>query len=254
MDPSRVGFLDLPREIRDLCYDFSMEVPGAIFIFSSINHLYRGVLKGRVTKYKDEGPPEPERVDKVVPMAFMRTCRQVHAESAEVLYGHNLFRLYMSNVDFAPSYLGLIRHVMFTMEAGRGIYSDDLEVMGYWWRRVFWPNIIERSISLLQRYPNLESLTFPIKSKELGQTWRPAFFAVEQKTRQQRIALAARWLKNNCPIRDERLLKVLRLEIQPSAGSSKMETKGSRFCLDDEYEDGWELSELKEAFDLMKGL
>jgi hypothetical protein len=24
------------------------------------------------------------------------------------------------------------------MEAGRGIYSEDLDVMSYWWRRVFW--------------------------------------------------------------------------------------------------------------------
>ncbi|KAF2678598.1 hypothetical protein K458DRAFT_446366 [Lentithecium fluviatile CBS 122367] len=240
---NRVGFLDLPREIRDLCYGFAFQLRGAVFIYSSDVNAYRPILRGKIVKYKGEGPLEPRSIGDAIPASLIRTCRQVHSEGTEVLYGYNVFRLYMSNADFASSYRTLIRHVTFTMEAGRGIYSEDLEVMCYWWRRVFWPNVIDRSTSLLLRYPNLELLTFPIKSNQPGQTWRPAFCAFEHKTKEQRIALAARWLRTNCPMRDEHLHQVLRLEIQPAAGL----IEGSWF-FPEEYEDEWDGSEFAQAW------
>ncbi|KAF2252152.1 hypothetical protein BU26DRAFT_561919 [Trematosphaeria pertusa] len=249
----RAGFLDLPRELRDLIYEFALRVAGAIFIFSQDSYGYRPILKARVVKYKNDGPPEPQHIDEAIPVGLLRTCRQIHSESTEVLYSCNIFRLYMSNADFAPSYCSFVRHITFTMEAGRGIYSDDRETMGYWWRRVFWPNILERSANLLRRFPNLETLTFPIKSNQVGHTWRPAFTVVEQKTREQRIDLAARWLKVNCPLAGTRLRDCLRLEIMPSAGFSKDEYKGSWFFPEDD-EDEWDYTEFAEAFDMMKRL
>lgn len=203
-------------------------------------------------KYKNEGPREPVRIDTVVPIGLLRACRQIHAESAEALYGLNTFSLYMSNADFVPAYCTLLRRISMTLETGRGIYSDDLEVMSYWWRRVFWPSIIDRSTKLLLRYPNLEKLTFPIKSDQLGQTWRPPFLAMEQKTRAQRVALAANWLRSNCPMRDERLRKVLHLEIMPYASFSKANYEGSSFYPDEDYD--WDCGELAEAFQVFKGL
>lgn len=101
---------------------------------------------------------------------------------------------------------------------------------------------------MLLRYPNLQFLTFPIKSNQPGKTWRPAFFPSGQKTKEQRIALAARWLSVSCPITDERLRKVLRLEIQPAAGYSKDEFKGSWFFPEEDDEDMWDGSELAQAW------
>lgn len=119
----------------------------------------------------------------------------------------------------------------------------------HWFRRVFWPNVIDKSSELLDRYPNLETLTFPIKSEQAGVTWRPAFLA-SQKTKEHRVAVAARWLAINCPMKDTRLYKVLQLEIMPSSGLTKQDFEGSRFQYieEDEY-DG---SELAEAFQQMK--
>ncbi|KAL1606358.1 hypothetical protein SLS60_003760 [Paraconiothyrium brasiliense] len=138
------------------------------------------------------------------------------------------------------------------MEAGSGIYNSDLEVMAYWWRRVFWPNIIDKSTQLLGRYPNLETLTFPIKSDQVGVTWRPAFLAAQQKSKEHRIAFAARWLAINCPLKDERIRQVLHLEIIPATGLSKEDFEGSRLYYMDE-EDEWDGAELAEAFNIMKG-
>lgn len=163
-----------------------------------------------------------------------------------MLYGSNKFLLYMSNADFASPYRTLIKDVTFTMEAGRRICGDDLDEMCYYWRRVFWPNIIERSTAMLLRYPNLDILTFPIKSDNPGMTWRPAFFPSGRKTKEQRVALAASWLRASCPIRDERLRRILRLEIQPAI-TSEAELKGSWFFPEEE-EDVWDGSELAQAW------
>jgi len=242
----RPSFLDLPRELRNIIYRFAFNVSGAIFIYSADVNAWRPVLKGRVFKYKNQGPPEPHRVSKTVPIGLLKTCRQIHAESTEVLYGQNVFSLYVSAADFVPSYRHLVKHVSFTTEAGRGIYSADLEVMSYWWRRVFWPNILDMSTHIMLRYNNLQTLTFLIKSDQPGVTWRPAFLAAKK----HRIALAARWLGINCPMRDERLRQVLHLEIMPSAGFSK-DLTSSKLTPDD-GEDEWDGSELAQAFEEMK--
>jgi hypothetical protein len=110
---------------------------------------------------------------------------------------------------------------------------------------------VDRSTKLLDRYPNLETLTFPIKSNQVGVTWRPAFLAA-QKTKEQRIALAARWLGINCTMKDERLRQVLHLEILPSSGLTKEAFEGSRFHYIEE-EDDYDGTELAQAFQQMKG-
>lgn len=243
--------MDLPKELRNFVYDYAFRVPGAIFIYCSDAYAWRPLLKGKIVKYKNEGPSEPQQVQDVIPTDLLRTCRQIFAEGAEVLYGRNVFRLYMSNIDFLPASRHLVKHITFTMEAGRGIYNADLEVMSYWWRKVFWPNIVDKSTKLLDRYPNLATLTFPIKSDQVGVTWRPAFLAAQQKSRKHRIAVAARWLAINCPMRDDRLRQVLHLELMPSNALTKEDFEGSRlYYMDDE--DEWDGTELAEAFQEMK--
>ena len=158
----------------------------------------------------------------------------------------------MSGANFAPTYSHLVRHITFTMEASREIYHTDLLCVAYWWRRQFWPSIIVKSTRLVDRFPNLETLTFPIKSDPAvrGVTWRPAFFAAHQMTKDHRIALAARWLASNCAVEDSRLRHILQLEIIPSTTLSKEDFEGSMFAMEEDAE--WDSSELAEAFQEMK--
>jgi hypothetical protein len=247
--PGRLSFLDLPRELRDLVYEYAFRVSGAIFIYSSDVRIERNA-RAVVVRNKGEGPLEPQRLGKMISIALLRCCRQIHAESSPVLFGRNSFRLYAANTDFAPRYRAQVRHIIFTADSVvQKIFDNDPETVGYWWRRHFWPDITEKSSKLLQTYPALQTLSIAIKSSRHGETWRPAFIASEQKTPEQRIALAAAWLKAKCPFGSERLRKCLELEIIPSAATIAKEAyEGSRF----EEEEGWDCSEFAAAFKKMK--
>ncbi|KAF2706029.1 hypothetical protein K504DRAFT_414171 [Pleomassaria siparia CBS 279.74] len=248
-NPTRVGFLDLPAELREYIYDFAFRVQGTIFVYS--DHRSRWpIMKGKIVKNKNEGPLEPRSVESSVPIALLRSCRQVHAESCGVLYGNNTYQLWMSHDPFTPFYQSLVRHLVFMTDTDHRIYGDDLETVGYWWRKRGWPDVIEKSTRLLQRFPGLESLTMPIQLNRYGRTWRPAFLSSDQKTREQRVAYAASWLAIKCPWEDERLRKLLHLEIMPASGLSKEAFEGSRFA----PEDKWDWTEFADAFERMKSM
>ncbi|KAF2257642.1 hypothetical protein CC78DRAFT_549769 [Lojkania enalia] len=249
--PSGISFLDLPRELRDLVYEHALGVSGAIFIYSLNPYAFQPSVRAKIVRNKEKGPPEPQQIGTTIPIALLRTCRQVHTECSTVLYGHNVYRLYMSNAAFAPRYLPLVRHITFEMDADHRIYGDDLDTVSYWWRRRFWAQIMEKSNALLQMFPNLETLTFPIKSHLYGQTWRPAFFLSEQKTREQRISLAASWMRLRCPFENQQLRDCLHLEIMPFAVPNREDYEGSQFLPEDE---DWDHSEFAEAFERMKML
>jgi hypothetical protein len=212
-------------------------------------------LTGRNVRYKDEGPLEPQRISNAFASNLLKTCQQLQPESAALFYGQNIFKFPMGNIDFAPSYRSLVRHIVFTTEAGRGIYSSDLEVMSYWWRQVFCANVAASSSKLLLLYPGLETLTLPIRSDNIRDTWRPAFMAVDYRTREQRISVGARWLKANCPMEDERLSRILHLEIHTISTShiSRAEFEVSRFAFEEDDEDAsWNHTEFAAAFERMK--
>jgi hypothetical protein len=185
----------------------------------------------------------------MIPIGLVRTCRQLYAEGIEVLYAHNVFRLYASNADFAPRYRAYVRHIIFGTDSMiQKIFDNDFAIVDYWWRRHFWPDILSKSMRLQQTYPELETLNFPIKNTREEDAWRPAFMASEHKTREQRISVAAAWLKVKCPFSSEKLRQCLQLEIVPSSRRSKTAYEGSRF----EPEDEWDCSEFAEAFEQMK--
>jgi hypothetical protein len=210
---------------------------------------FRPAIKAKIIKDKNSGPSEPRSIASVIPIALMRTCRQLHAECRGMLYGENVFRLYMSNAPFAPFYQNLVRHITFITDADHRIFVDDLETVSYWWRKRFWPDIITKSTKILDRFPSLETLTFPIQLNRGGQTWRPAFLASGSMTREQRVIHAASWMVAKCPFENERLRKCLHLEMMPAAGFSKETYEGSRFMPD---EDEWDPTEFTEAFEQMK--
>lgn len=247
ISPERRGFLDLPRELRDLVYEHVFVVSGAIFVYSRDSFIVPHNARASVVRNGDEGPLEPRRVPEIIPIAFMRVCRQVHAECIGFLYSLNIFRLYTSNADFAPRYRSLVRQVVFTTDAiNQKVFSQDLSVMEYCWRRYFWPEVIVKSIKVLQTFSNLDTLIFPIQSS--GASWKPAFISSLQKSRVERVALAAGWLQSRCPIADERLRDCLQLEVIRKPSIAKELYEGSRFF----FEEEWDPTEFAEAFNLMK--
>lgn len=73
--------------------------------------------------------------------------------------------------------------------------------------------------------------------------------ASESRTRDQRVAVAAAWLKVNCPFEDHRLHDCLFLEIVPAVLPKPQESHELYLMnLDDE----WDCTEFEEAFKRMK--
>ncbi|KAF1994887.1 hypothetical protein P154DRAFT_612478 [Amniculicola lignicola CBS 123094] len=245
--PGQTGFLDLPREIRDLIYEYAFCVSGAIFVYSMDPYAVRPRIRAKIVREKGEGPVEPQAMGSSIPTALIRSCHQIHAECSDTLYGSNVFRMYMSNPIFAPGYLPFVRQIIFIADADHRIYESDLDTVSHGWRRRFWPNVMEKAQALLHSFPNLDFISFPIKSRP-GETWRPAFMASDRKTREQRVSIAAAWMKARCPFQDEHLRQCLHLEIMPASDFTKESYEGSSFAPEDE----WDHAEFTEAFEKMR--
>jgi hypothetical protein len=155
----------------------------------------------------------------ILPVSFLRTCRQIHSESILVLYSHNNFLMrYVGSlgVEFASAYRTLVKHITVSLRLGPTLCSPSLEEVSELWKSNYmWPGIIKKSTVIAERYPNLQLFTISI----LQVLWlhRPVFFSSENQIKDQRLAHAAQWLRQNCPIQDERLRQTLKLEYVVSA-------------------------------------
>jgi hypothetical protein len=235
-----VGFLDLPRELRDIIYEFAFHIKGAVFVYS------RDPFKALNMRHGGKGLIEPRRLrNDHLPVALFRTFRQLRAESSLVFYGTNV--LYFSaqvNIDVGLANRCLVRHIM-ARASPCGINDNGLDYVSYCWKREFWPEILHSSGDILERYPNLDTLTYLLKPRRSA-TWRPTFFEradkMRDKTREQRVDLVASWMGQMCVWEDERLRRILHLEMSPPPGS--------RFVPGDV--DYWDCTELFDAFERMK--
>ncbi|CAG5181020.1 uncharacterized protein ALTATR162_LOCUS9553 [Alternaria atra] len=249
-DETKVGFLDLPRELRDLVYEFAFRIPGAILVYSRDPFAVRPVARAMNIRHGGDGPIEPQPLSTgQIPVALWRTCRQLRAESSPVFYGTNVLSFWaLGNIDVGLANMCLVRHVV-TEASPRGIFDKSLEHVSYCWKRRFWPEILRNSDAIMKQFPNLETLTFSLKPPR-GEIWTPAFFAVANKTREQRIDLVATWMSQRCSWEDDRLRQILHLEMVPSPGLSRREYAGSRFIPEDD--DVWDCTEFADAFEQMK--
>jgi hypothetical protein len=208
------------------------------------------IAKAMVVRHAGKGPIEPLPLANSIPVALLRTCRQLHAESSAIFYGANVFRIwFLSDTELSFAYRRMVRHVIFTAEVDRRIFGSNMDEVGYWWKRRFWPSLTNNAKNMLGRFPCVKTLTFPLKAPHYGETWRPAFFAVENKTRDQRISLAASWMNIRCPWENERLRECLQMTLVPATTLMKEDYRGSRFP-----EDEWDSTEFADAFELMKCL
>lgn len=260
-DESIVGFLDLPRELRDLVYDWAFRIHGAILIYTRDPTAARLVARAMNIRHGGCGPSEPLPLrNGQLPVALMRCCRQLNAECSPILYGANVFsswNLRLLELGLEHRHL-LVRHIV--MDASpRGIFDKSLEHVKYCWKNRFWPEILKSGKTMLDRFPNLESLTFSLKPPRHNELWRPGFFEVgNNKTREQRVGIVAVWMSMGSCWEDESALReCLHLEMSPQLGGgiAKREYEGSRFAPDEDGDDDvWDYTEFADAFDRMKRL
>ncbi|KAF3037245.1 hypothetical protein E8E12_006589 [Didymella heteroderae] len=253
-DPSRISLLDLPRELRDIIYAYAFHVTGAIFIYNTDPYQPQPKLRSKIVRYRGFGAADPIGVHEQVSIGLLRSCRQLHAECAPVLYGDNTFRIWLlGKANLTPTYRQLVRYSTLTTEAAYRIFNTrDLDTTSHGWRNRFWPAILDSGGKMLTQFPNVESITVPMKSGAESSTWRPAFFDLGGRTADRRIELAAEWMLERTRFPDERLRDCLHLELEPSPGSiSREEYAGSRFAPDEEE---WDHTEFANAFELMKAL
>jgi hypothetical protein len=215
----------------------------------------RPTYKARIVRLRNKGPIEPRPLGRAIALSLLITCRQVHAECSPVLYSGNVFRVGpLNDMETSLVYRQLVHHVIFIADADSRLYKTNLDEVNYGWKRRFWPSIVTGGAETLKRYPNLETLTVILTSPSYGQVWRPAFFAVQNKTKEQRISLAVRWLQTRCPLENERLRGCLRVEGTPPAHLSQEDLKGSIFSPDENEEKDWDYTEFAEAFNTVMNL
>ncbi|KAI8931929.1 hypothetical protein NX059_010830 [Plenodomus lindquistii] len=252
---SQLSFLDLPRELRDIVYDYTFRVEGAIFVYSSDPYFVYTAAKAMVVRHGDKGPAEPTPLGKAIPVALLRSCKQLHAECSPVLYGANVFRIWSLGEEILSlAYRKLVRHVILTAEVDPRIFGSDLEDVGHAWRKRFWPSVMKSGKLTAERFPRLESMSLALKPPPWRRApWRFAFFSSRNMGREQRIALAAEWLQPLCPWDDERVRDCLQISLAPKVA---IQRDGSHFAFepDEEEQDDWDHEGFADAFLLMKSM
>ncbi|KAF2851405.1 hypothetical protein T440DRAFT_62926 [Plenodomus tracheiphilus IPT5] len=254
---TRVSFLDLPRELRDVVYDYAFRVQGAIFVYSPDPYFLYTAAKAMIVRHGNEGPTEPIPLANRIPISLLRSCRQLHSECSMVLYGINVFRIWSLGEEILCStYRKLVRHVILTEEVEPRIFGSDPDDVGHAWKKRFWPSVMKNGKLTVERFPGLETMALSLKPPRRRRCWRFAFFSTRTMKREQRIALATEWLQPKCPWDDERVRDCLQISLVPDAIIRLDEYEGSRFAFDpeDEVQEAWDTTEFDEAFLLVKRL
>lgn len=251
--PSRISFLDLPRELRDQIYFHALCTPGCIFVYTRSPYSPSCSLSSKVVRRGPLGPLEPCPVASLLSPSLLAACAQLHAETAPVLYGLNAFRLWLPGTGtLAAPYREMVRHVLVTIESAHLVFgSGDLDAVSHGWKYRFWPRVLSCTTATLTQFPNAESVIVLIKAPVRAGAWWPAFFQLGGKTAVRRVELAAQWLGERSPWGEEvRVREVLGLELEAPVGRiGREEYVGSRFAPDEEE---WDYCELGAAFELMK--
>ncbi|KAJ4990083.1 hypothetical protein SVAN01_04364 [Stagonosporopsis vannaccii] len=253
--PSRISFLDLPRELRDQIYIHALCTPGLIFIYTRSMYQPSSSLSSKIVRRGVVGPVEPQAVASMLSPFLLAVSAQLHAEAAPVLYGLNFFRFWVPGTsELAGPYRALVRHVRVTIESAHLVFgSRDLEAVSHGWKHRFWPRVLASAATTLAQFPNADSVVVPIKAPVEAGGWWPAFFQLGGKTAVRRVELAAQWMGERSPWEEEggRVREVLGLELEAPPGTiGKEEYVGSRFAPDEEEE--WDYGEFGAAFELMK--
>lgn len=152
-ETQKIGFLDLPKEIRDLVY---VEICGDLkregFRWQSTAPLAENRPQRSIAEMqKDELPykdtVQKERPSSLADCAVMRTCKQVHAEFAEVMYSIP-FQLHqvrpgINIIPLSPVYASIIRSVLVVRSVFNGGESD-----------AHFRDLLQTATSLSKTFPN----------------------------------------------------------------------------------------------------
>jgi hypothetical protein len=140
----RSGFLDFPRELRDMIYTYALTSTFVIAMetFEARSQIVRvAYLKAPdslVTRCQWKPRLEPgTKPSEIIRGTLLQTCRQIHAEAAPILYSQNDFRLADwadAALVIAPTYQHLVRKI--SLEFVRSHYQInnpyDHDVAGTW--------------------------------------------------------------------------------------------------------------------------
>lgn len=90
------GFLDLPRELRDRIYNFALPTRGTVF-FGNVALRAGGPHVWHTDVRFSSGTLQPLPLSVWnFTLALLATSKQLHAETAQILYGGNVFALTVS--------------------------------------------------------------------------------------------------------------------------------------------------------------
>jgi hypothetical protein len=174
-----IGFLDLPREIRDYVY---------CLMFFADGHMYPSKERARVSEY----------------LSLLTTNHQVYSEVVDILYGRNTFQIRSIPARGAPTLLNLLssqrRDGFRRTPQGTIIQYSEICLARHALRKLYIPShnisfeTLKYLFSLLKHFPNLEDLRVVYS----GVSW----------IKDMDVASHCRLLRDQCPwIRNFVLLK-----------------------------------------------
>ena len=188
-----IGFLDLPREIRDMIYyEVCSELKREGLRWEATSPRTKQMeneKESNRTKMKQlpksaYGADTVERPTVFSNCAIMRTCRQVHSEFASVLYASPLqffdIRGGINEIPLSPLYAGLVRAI-FAVETCLNDADNDKA----------WREQLQIATGLSKMFPNVVVLRLgwfvtscpqdPVTLTQLNPAaWEPAVKAVEK--------------------------------------------------------------------------
>ncbi|KAF2828446.1 hypothetical protein CC86DRAFT_454247 [Ophiobolus disseminans] len=148
-----IGFLDLPRELRDMIYNClcdSMNRTGAVWETTRLEPAGTYTNFQPLSQYEPIQPSYPKHAS----CAIMSTCHQVHAEFATTFYGRPFqFDATPDTIKLclAPSYAHLVRDFLFIESS---THADPKVITRY---------ILQVATGLTNMFPNLRCLRVAFK-------------------------------------------------------------------------------------------
>lgn len=117
------SFLTLPRELRDIIYDYALKIDGQVMLqaqrvrLDKTTHDFEGTVLAGFSEFSHWTPgntsfldDELKPADNVPTFNLLRACKQIYHEGVELLYGSNTFTVFSRRIgaDGNSSHFGVV--------------------------------------------------------------------------------------------------------------------------------------------------